>query len=236
MVRYNTAMKSEAEKTWQLVAEHRRQLASLLTSLSPEQWNHPTLCEGWQVRHVVAHIILESHYALLKDLPLFVRSGFSFNRFLYLAALKLGSSDPQRLVSLLEQDIDRRITPPFGKPIWVLADLLIHIQDNTIPLGRETEIKPAVMEQVFSAWRPGTFKLGLWIVGVTHRLRGLKLIATDIDWNQGSGLIVTGRAQDLMLAIAGREIILSRLSGAGATILNQRISSAKHTQKPHNQL
>jgi hypothetical protein len=33
----------------------RERLASLLGDLTPEQWGMPSLCDGWQVREVVAH-------------------------------------------------------------------------------------------------------------------------------------------------------------------------------------
>jgi uncharacterized protein (TIGR03083 family) len=41
----------------QLAADERRDLADLLDTLDPEQWAHPSLCEGWAVRDVVAHLI-----------------------------------------------------------------------------------------------------------------------------------------------------------------------------------
>ncbi len=36
----------------------RRRLAGLLAGLTPAQWAHPSLCSGWRVREVVAHITL----------------------------------------------------------------------------------------------------------------------------------------------------------------------------------
>ena len=40
-----------------LAADERRDLAALLDSLTPEQWAAPSLCAGWSVRDVVAHIL-----------------------------------------------------------------------------------------------------------------------------------------------------------------------------------
>lgn len=40
-----------------LATEERRDLADLLDSLTPEQWATPSLCAGWSVRDVVAHIL-----------------------------------------------------------------------------------------------------------------------------------------------------------------------------------
>jgi uncharacterized protein (TIGR03083 family) len=37
--------------------DERADLASFLATLSPQQWEAPTLCVGWRVRDVVAHVI-----------------------------------------------------------------------------------------------------------------------------------------------------------------------------------
>ena len=41
---------------WAGVIIERRFLAPYLATLTPEQWDAPTLCEGWRVRDVVAHL------------------------------------------------------------------------------------------------------------------------------------------------------------------------------------
>ncbi|MCV7362120.1 maleylpyruvate isomerase family mycothiol-dependent enzyme [Mycolicibacterium neworleansense] len=40
-----------------LARRQRREFADLLDDLSPQQWQAPTLCGGWNVRDVVAHTI-----------------------------------------------------------------------------------------------------------------------------------------------------------------------------------
>ena len=39
----------------ELARAERTQLATLLHSLTPQQWQTPSLCAGWSVRDVVAH-------------------------------------------------------------------------------------------------------------------------------------------------------------------------------------
>ena len=41
---------------WNLVAAERRALADDLAHLTPEQWADQSLCSGWTVRDVVAHL------------------------------------------------------------------------------------------------------------------------------------------------------------------------------------
>ena len=39
-----------------MATRDRLELTDLLAGLSPAQWQEPTLCDGWSVRDVVAHI------------------------------------------------------------------------------------------------------------------------------------------------------------------------------------
>jgi uncharacterized protein (TIGR03083 family) len=41
---------------WSLVHAARRSLADDLSGLDPARWHQPTLCTGWDVEHVVAHL------------------------------------------------------------------------------------------------------------------------------------------------------------------------------------
>jgi len=38
------------------IAAERRELADLLDELTPAQWDTPSLCAGWRVREVAAHM------------------------------------------------------------------------------------------------------------------------------------------------------------------------------------
>lgn len=39
----------------EMIAAECRELADVLDGLSEAQWDRPSLCRGWTVRHVVAH-------------------------------------------------------------------------------------------------------------------------------------------------------------------------------------
>ena len=55
------------------------------------------------------------------------------------------------------------------------------------------------------------------------RIRGLRLIATDLGFSAGLGPEVRGAAEPLLMAIAGRRAALSELSGPGQPKLARRI-------------
>ncbi len=42
---------------WAEVAAERNDLADLLETLTPEQWDAPSLCNQWKVRDVVGHLV-----------------------------------------------------------------------------------------------------------------------------------------------------------------------------------
>ena len=41
----------------ELFFEERDSLVNTLKSLTPQQWDAPSLCEGWRVRDVVGHLV-----------------------------------------------------------------------------------------------------------------------------------------------------------------------------------
>src|SRR5688572_8740360 len=42
---------------WDHTVAQRQALAGILRTLTPEQWEHPSLCDGWRVEDVAAHVI-----------------------------------------------------------------------------------------------------------------------------------------------------------------------------------
>ena len=44
------------DEIWRTIDEQRTSLAGLLETLSPQQWAAASLCEGWKVRDVAAHV------------------------------------------------------------------------------------------------------------------------------------------------------------------------------------
>ncbi len=43
---------------WDDVAAERRAIADLLDTLTPEQWETPSLCGAWTVRDLAAHLVM----------------------------------------------------------------------------------------------------------------------------------------------------------------------------------
>ena len=54
-----TLTATEADALWAGIDDQRSRTAALLEGLAPEQWDHPSLCDGWTVRHVAAHLTMQ---------------------------------------------------------------------------------------------------------------------------------------------------------------------------------
>ncbi|WP_433294041.1 maleylpyruvate isomerase N-terminal domain-containing protein [Actinoplanes sp. CA-030573] len=52
----NTRVSIEA--SWTVITQQRLALAELLAGLTGTEWEHPSLCAGWRVRDVAAHVAL----------------------------------------------------------------------------------------------------------------------------------------------------------------------------------
>ncbi len=57
----------------------RRRLAGLLAELTPAQWAASSLCAGWRVREVVAHITLAYRHSGVRVIAGIIAAGGNFN-------------------------------------------------------------------------------------------------------------------------------------------------------------
>jgi len=195
----------------------REDLATFLATLTPEQWEAPTLCARWCVRDVVAHVI---SYEELDMFGLIKR--FAKGRVLWANQVgvdEYGPLGPEQLLDLLNDHLrPRGLTAGFGGMI-ALVDGTIHHQDIRRPLGMPRVIPPERLERVLDAV-PTNPRLG-----ARRRIRGLRLQATDLDWATGEGPEVHGAGEALLMVMAGRGGVVSELTGPGQPTLAARFGS-----------
>lgn len=139
----------------QLAADERRDLADLLDTLTPEQWDHPSLCAGWAVRDVVAHVISCEEIGYVGLAAAFIRGGFGPSRVNRVRLAAYRNHEPEQLVRILRSHLKPSgLTAGFGGGIG-LSDSLIHRQDIRRPLGLPRDV-PAdrVLEALQISLRP----------------------------------------------------------------------------------
>lgn len=124
---------------------------------------------------------------------------------------------PDELLALLRAHLDPAGLPAALGCLIALADGVIHQQDIRRPLGMPREI-PA--ERLLPALRTA---LGAPVIRGFWRVRGVRLVATDLDWSYGKGPEASGTAEALLMTIAGRRGVVGELSGPGQPRLAERI-------------
>ena len=199
-----------------LATEERRDLADLLDSLTPEQWLHPSLCEGWSVRDVVAHVVSYEELGYLGLAVVFLRGGFRPARVNRIRLDAYRDRQPGQLVELLRSHLaPRGLTAGQGGAIG-LADCLIHHQDIRRPLGLHRKVPD---ERLIEALK---ITLKAPTLPTRRNARGLCVVATDLDWQHGTGAEVRGAGESLLMALAGRSVAIDELRGPGVDILRLR--------------
>lgn len=200
-----------------LARAERADLLALLSELAPHQWDGPTLCTGWRVRDVVAHMISYEGLGRRELFRLFAKGRFHPGRVNDLGVAERRDAGPDELLTLLEQRLEPDgLTTGFGCRV-ALLDAMIHQQDIRRPLGAPRTI-PA--ERLLPALEFARFAPP---IGAFWRARGLRLVATDLDWTAGRGPEVQGPAEALLMAIAGRRDVAGELTGPGQPTLAARI-------------
>jgi len=194
------------------VAAQRRELAALLGDLPPQAWDQPSLCVGWRVRDVVAHMTMPFRYPARRFITEMIKARGNFDRMADRCARRDGHAQPGELLAGLRQNERNSWKPPGGGLAAALTHDVIHGQDITVALGVEHLIPEQrlriALQTVTSAKSLGHFGVDL---------TGIELRASDIDWSSGSGAPLRGSAQDLALVLCGRTLPAGRLSGPSST-------------------
>lgn len=199
-----------------MARDERADLADFLATLTPQQWEAPSLCSGWTVKDVVAHVISYEELGVLGLLKRFAKGRL-------VRANQVGVDDfagltPEQLLDFLRAHLQPRgLTAGFAGMI-ALVDGTIHHQDIRRALGRPRDVPVDRLERVLGLV-PGNPRLG-----AGRRIRGLRLRATDIEWEHGHGPEVTGPGEALLMAMSGRAAALADLAGPGQDTLAARLT------------
>jgi len=183
-------------------------LADLLDSATDAQWNSPSLCEGWRVREVIAHLTMAARYSEEEFMAELRNCDFDFGRLSNQIASRDAELPTGELIANLRSDVMHHWTPPGGGYHGALNHVVIHGLDVTVPLGVPRRSPDETIRVVLDDLTEGG---GHAHFGIDTEGRSLQ--ATDLDWSYGSGPALRGAAEDLALALCGRTIPDARLEG-----------------------
>jgi uncharacterized protein (TIGR03083 family) len=196
-----------------MVVQARRELGTTLEDLTQEQWRASSLCEGWTVRDVAAHLAgwddlllyrsRRGHAAALwRFVALYATSFGSMRRLNAQLHRRTAELDGTALARRFGSDDDTDLAWLFDgtNPEAHLAEYVVHLHDIRGPLGLEERIDPEV---TVAALR-GLLQLPSVRLPAWWRLRKQRLEATDADWARGRGEVTRMPAADILYVLAGR--------------------------------
>ena len=196
--------------------------SAFLHTLSPEDWERSSLCEGWRVRDVVGHILYGQELKLWTLPWKLGRFGFSSDRSgRFYSIQRAEGRSPEELLD----DFDHRNpwagTSRVFPPHMNLLDRLVHHQDIRRALDRPRDV-PIERTAPLLPFLP---KLGT-VFRSKHRMRGLRVETTDLEWEWGDVRAphVRGPAEAVIMATLGRGQALRDCEGDGVDVLRTRTS------------
>lgn len=199
-----------------LAQAEREDLAAFLATLALDQWDAPSLCAGWRVRDVVAHIVSYEGLGLGGLASRLVSGRLVPDRINAVGVEALRQQQPDELIALLrEHSRPSGLTAGFGGRI-ALLDGLIHHQDIRRALGLQRTIPADRLRAALP------FALVAPPIKALWHIRGVTVVATDIGWSGGAGPEAHGTGEAVLMVMGGRRGVARELSGPGAQRLIDR--------------
>ena len=199
---------------WPMVHAERAALIDDLSHLEGEQWERPSLCDGWTVHDVVAHLVDTARTTRLGFVARLARARFDFDRQNTQGVERERGASPQETLERLRQVASRTSTPPAPLDSRLVEEV-VHGEDIRRPLGivHAYPLEAVVRSLRYQARTPASFG------GAKELTARLRLTATDAGLSIGDGSEASGTALSLLLAISGRRAALDDLSGPGLPAL-----------------
>jgi uncharacterized protein (TIGR03083 family) len=217
------------DQIWQAVDTQRTRLCDLLTDLDEDQWRQPSLCPGWTVRDVAAHLTLQQLGPGAVLAQMFHWRGSIDRTTAHVARRRAGAWTTEQITAEIRATIGSRRHIFVVTYLETLCDILVHSQDIAIPLGRHLDTQPdaaaiAATRALAMRWPPPPASV--------KKMAGFRLTATDISWSTGDGPTVQGPMAALLLVICGRLAALPQLTGDGAAELAARLTTQPTARRP----
>lgn len=205
----------QADAAWETVATERRAFADLLDTLSPAQWEAPSLCGAWTVREVATHMMVGQTGTFAGFLSAMVKARGRFDVANQVLVDRRSSRPTSQIADDFRSHAEHRFAPPTMDWHAPLADLLVHRLDVIVPLGLPSDRPLDAWPEVLGFIVSRKAQMGFTAAGQP----ALSYRATDVDWTHGAGPEVSGPAEVLALALTRRAARLDELEGPGAAEL-----------------
>ncbi|MDT5186441.1 MAG: hypothetical protein QOI29_4599 [Mycobacterium sp.] len=197
----------------------RRVLVDDLAGLESAAWETPSLCAGWAVRDVVAHLAATAALSRVCFAREFVLAKSSVERIVETQVALALDQDASASSAALQTVMNSFASPPLPL-VTRIIEIVVHGEDIRRPLGLKHVYSTKLIADAVE------YLSGDLASGGKKRLKGLTLEATDVDFSFGDKPLVTGSAVALLLTASGRSAALDELSGPSVSQLVSRILRA----------
>src|SRR4051794_32126909 len=204
------------DSIWPIVASERHALAEDLSGITDAQWDTASLCTGWTVRDVLAHMTGTAKVSTLSFFPKLIGSGFRLTRMQEKDIERERGATPADTLAHF-RSVEGSTTHPPGPTVTWLGEVIVHAEDIRQPLGIAHEYPTDALIAVAEGYAGSNL-----VMGSKRRIAGVTLRATDATWQHGSGPEAVGPMRALTLVVAGRMAALEDLTGDGVAVLASR--------------
>jgi uncharacterized protein (TIGR03083 family) len=207
--------------TFDLIATQRRVVADVLETLTGDEWSSDTLCEGWRVQEMAAHLTMPFRVSNPKFFLGVIGAGGSIAKVMDRFAHSHSGEPPEQLIATLRDNAGSHFVPPTFPPVASLTEIVVHGFDISIPTHRHVEMPEEVSRLVLDylvSKKPGS----------VYTKRGLasdvRLTSTDSTWSWGMGPEVAGSNFGLIMMLARRPVGFDHVSGEGVDLIRRHLA------------
>ena len=203
--------KLSGSEIWSAVHHERQALIDDLAVLETDEWRTPSLCAGWDVHDVLAHLVDSAKTTRLGFVRRMVAAGFDFDRDNAVGITREKAANAEDTLNAFEEVRSNTATPPAALATR-LVEAFVHGEDIRRPLKIRRNYPPVHVAAALAYQVKTSVKIG----GGKEPAQGWHLIATDAPFEHGAGPKVHGPALALLLAVSGRPAGADELTGPGA--------------------
>ena len=199
---------------WPIVHAERAALVRDLSDLTDDQWATESLCDGWSVHDVAAHLVCNAKTTRLGIVGAMIRARFDFDRQNDEGMRRERGATPQATLEALRSVVGRTTGPPASLDSRLVEEVL-HGEDIRWPLGITHTYAPEAVIRSLEYQARTSVAMG----GGKQIAAKVGLRPDDADVTLGDGPEVTGPALSMLMVISGRDVALADLDGPGVAAL-----------------
>jgi uncharacterized protein (TIGR03083 family) len=208
-----------ARAVWSLAHVERAALAADLADLTDQQWATPSLCAGFTVRQVLAHLTAGASLNPARWLAGVIRCRFDFDEQVAMRLAEQLGATPTETLARFRSVVTSTTKAPVPTPA-VLGETIVHAEDIRRPLGIHRDYPITTLTRLANYYQGSDL-----VVPAKKRIVGLRLQASDGPFATGSGQLVSGTTLALIMAMTGRVTYCDELDGDGAASLRARCTT-----------